>query len=171
MTINFDHTLGDALEQIEFTEELRQFLVHEEEQERDHNLSCEIIEKYGNIKWQIVDLLNEKFSHCLTDKFDLYNWINLNANDELSYFLNEAGSNCLNYSQYKAPYRFHLWLGVKGFVVAIEQKGTGFNAQEILDKGIKTNEGAAFDFFKNCRSKIFFDNHENAKTVFMQWKN
>lgn len=168
MVLNFNKTLAQALQEIAFQEEHYQYPVHQTEIVRTENPNCEIIDKYGKAKWALVDLLNQKYSTVLKDKIDLYNWLNYNEQDEVSYFLNEAGSNCLNYAQFKAPYKFHLWLGEKGFIVAIEQKGQSFNALEVAEKNIKENEGAAFHFFKKCKSEIFFDNSEETNIVFME---
>jgi hypothetical protein len=164
MVLDFDKELQNALNEISF-QKYNQFSLHLDEKERDLHSSCELISIYGEAKHQIVELLNQQFS---TIKFDLINWINDNKNDELSYFLNEAGSNCLNYSQYKIPAMFHLWIGEKGFVVAVEQKGLGFNAQEIDNQRVKENEGAAFDFYRNCNGVVFFDNSSEAKIVYFQ---
>ena len=59
-----------------------------------------------------------------------------------------------------------MWLGKKGFVIGISQKGEGFSAVEVDDKKIKTNEGAAFDFFRNCKGEIFFDNPQQVRMVY-----
>ncbi len=168
MALHFTQKLHTALQEIGFTEH-QEWIVHETEEERTYFISDGILGKYGDFKWAIVDLLNQKYNSALNSKFDLYNWINKNKEDEVSYFLNEAGSNCLNYSEFKAPYRFRLWLGKKGFIIGIEQKGKGFNAEDAHNQKIKENEGAAFDFFRRCRSKIFFDDSRNAKLVFMEW--
>jgi len=169
MALNFSQTLQQGLKNIRFTGEYHELLVHEDEIERDIYSSCEIIETYGKLKWKIVDLLNQKYSTIIKSQFDLYNWLTFNDNDEVSYFLNEAGSNCLNYSEYKVPHKFHLWLGYNGFVIGVEQRGNGFNAEEVHTKKLKENEGAAFTFFRECKSKIFFDNSKNAKVVYMEW--
>ncbi len=161
MTLYFQHNLASALKNIERLEHY-EFLVSGE-------IDSQLTESYGMAKWKIVDLLNEKFSKVLKDKFDLYNWLNYNENDELAYFLNEAGSNCLNYSEFKMPHKFHLWVGKKGFVVGIEQKGKGFNAEEVHNFRIKDGEGAAFDFYRKAKSKIFFDDCKNARMVLMEF--
>ena len=114
-------------------------------------------------------MLNQKYSRLLENGFDLYNWLNYQNKDEVAYFLNEAGSNALNYSQFKAPSKFHLWFGKKGFIIGIEQKGQGFNASKVDSERLKDNQGAAFDFFRNCKSKIFFDNDQDAKIVYMEY--
>ncbi|MBU0457325.1 MAG: hypothetical protein ABH824_05125 [Nanoarchaeota archaeon] len=165
MVINFNKILPESLENIDFNRYCH-FLIHEKEEVRTYTNSDEIISNYGDAKWNIIDLLNEKFN----SNFDLHNWINKNKDDEISYFLNEAGSNSLNHSQFKAPYKFHLWLGEESFVIGIEQKGKGFNAKEIDDKRIKDNEGNAFEFFRNCKSEVFFDDCEDAKIVFIEFK-
>ncbi|MEW5896343.1 MAG: hypothetical protein AB1668_01505 [Nanoarchaeota archaeon] len=168
MVLCFQKDLLQALEHIDFTA-YHEFVVHPLERRRTID-SDEIIERYGAVKWEIVDMLNQEYSTILENNFDLYNWLNENSNDELAYFLNEAGSNVLGYSDFGAPYKFHLWLGKKGFILGIEQKGKGFNAEEVCNKKIKENEGAAFNFFRNCRSEIFFDDSKNARTVFMLFK-
>ncbi|MBU0470199.1 MAG: hypothetical protein KKA62_03085 [Nanoarchaeota archaeon] len=168
MVIDFSRTLQKALEKIGFTGEHHELSVHELEEVRTYTSSDEIICSYGEAKWSIVDLLNKNYSSLFDSSFDLYNWLNDNPKDEVSYFLNEAGSNSLNYSDYKAPSRFHLWLGRTGFVIAIEQKGEGFDAEEVHNLKIKENEGTAFEFFRNCKSKIFFDTTKKAKVVFME---
>jgi len=158
MTLHFNKNIQEALRNIGEYEH-QELFVHDQES------TSQIIEHYGKQKWQVVDLINQKFN----SKFDLYNWLEFNQNDEVAYFLNEAGSNCLNYSDHKIPHKFHLWLGSKGFIIGIEQLGKGFNALEIEEKRIRNNEGAAFQFFRNCRSSIFFDNAEEAKVVFMEF--
>jgi len=168
MVLHFQRTLPEALKKIEFeanhSGHYQEIIVHEKEElSSDDNLPA-----YGDAKWKIVDLLNEKFSSVLKEPFDLYNWLNYNENDELAYFLNEAGSNCLNYSEFKMPHKFHLWMGKKGFVVGIEQKGKGFNAEEVHNSRIKDGEGAAFDFYRKAKSKIFFDNGKNARVVYLE---
>ncbi|MBI2661919.1 hypothetical protein HYX11_00480, partial [Candidatus Woesearchaeota archaeon] len=97
-----------------------------------------------------------------------YNWLRHNANDEVAYFLSETGANCLNYSLFRAPHKFHLWLGKKGFVIGIEQKGRGFPAVDVNAKKIKINEGAAFEFFRTCKGEIFFDDANSAKVVYIE---
>ncbi len=153
-------TLPEALKEIEHTNYYK-LPVHELAQKRINKT----ISRYGNAKWKIVDILNEKFK----TNFDLYNWLLFNEQDEVAYFLNEAGSNALSYSKYKAPSAFHLWLGEKGFVIGVEQQGKGFNAEKINREGLKENEGAAFAFFRKCRSVIFFDNPKDARIVLMEF--
>jgi len=163
MTLHFDKNVHQALDKIEFFD-YHEIIVHQQKEERTHSNSCQIIEIYGKAKWQIVDLLNEQYG----TNFNLHNWLKKDKSDEVSYFLNEAGSNCLNYSEFKTPYMFHLWFGKKGFIIGIEQNGKGFNAKEVYQQGIKTNEGNAFDFFENCNHKVFFDNPTDAKIVFFK---
>jgi hypothetical protein len=163
MTLHFDKNVHQALDKIEFFD-YHEIIVHEKEEERTHLNSCQIIETYGKAKWQIVDLLNQQYN----TKFDLYNWLNKDKSDEVAYFLNESGSNCLNYSEFKSPTKFHLWLGKNGFIIGIEQNGKGFNAEEVYQKKIKENEGNGFQFFANCKSKVFFNNSNDAKIVFFK---
>ena len=164
MTLHLNQQLTPLIEELNLQEQ-QQFIVHPLEKVRDLNSSCEILEKYADTKWSIINLLNQKYKQ----NFDLCHWLDDDLDDEVSFFLNEAGSNCLNYSQFKAPYQYHLWLGKDNFILGIEQKGQGFNAEEVNKNRIKSNAGKAFEFFRNCKSKIFFDNPLNAKIVYFQW--
>ena len=164
MVILFDKDLPSALKNIAFQEH-QEFLVHDQEELRTHLTSDEIVSRYGEIKWNILDLINEKYK----TNFDHYNWLNQDQTDEVAYFINEAGSNVLSYSQFKAPFKFHLWLGQRGFIIGIEQRGKGFPAEQVHNQRLKENEGAAFEFFRNCKSQIFFDKPEEAKIVFMEY--
>lgn len=165
MVIDFEKSLQWALDSIE-KQEYHELEIHPLEKMRDD----EIISIYGSAKWKIVDLLNQNYSTVLNTEFDLYNWLVYQENDEVAYFLNEAGSNALNYSQFGAPSKFHLWMGKSGFIIGIEQKGSGFNALKTNSERLKENQGAAFEFFRKCKNKIFFDNPLEAKTVFMLWR-
>lgn len=161
MVISFSVQLAGALEKIQWTNQQKSIPL-------DKN-SSQKIELYGNAKWAVVDLLNERYAQRFDSRIDLYNWIYYNEQDEVAYFLNEAGSNILNYAQHKLPSAFHLWFGENGFVIAIEQEGNGFNALQIDQLRLRENEGAGFEFFRNCRSTIFFDNPQNAHIIyFMQ---
>jgi hypothetical protein len=165
MALHFNHNLGKALNEIDFIEENEEFPVHQDEEFRMLTNSCDIIEKYGNAKQSIVKLINEVYGLQIS----LESWIDDDIHDEVSYFLSEAGSNSLNYSQFKAPEKFKTWFGKKGFVVAIEQKGAGFNPKQVNEEDIKHNEGRAFEFYRNCKGKIFFDDPENANIVYLQF--
>ncbi|MBI2668249.1 hypothetical protein HYX14_00230 [Candidatus Woesearchaeota archaeon] len=167
MSLHFTKTLSESFKDIDVTD-YHHFFIHDVEEERTVLNADALIETYGHAKWQIIDLVNSKYSTTLKDKFDLYHWLNHNASDEVAYFLNEAGSNCLNYAEYKIPAKFHLWLGIKGFLIGIEQAGAGFNAQEVMARNQKQNEGAGFSFFQKCKNTIFFDDYQNARIIFMQ---
>lgn len=170
MVIHFTKTLPEALEQIDFSGEGFEILLYPHEEIRSHVISDEVIANYGYAKWAIVDALNEKYGALLFNKFDLYNWLEKNKDDEVAYFLNEAGSNSLNYAEFLAPWKFHLWFGKKGFIIAIEQKGKGFNALKVHDGGIKENKGGAFAFFRGCKGNVFFDNAKEARIVYLEVK-
>lgn len=168
MVISLSHTLPKALNRIGCHQH-QEIIIHTIETERTWKNADEIVEQYAKAKERIITMLNTKYSALLKEPFSLMNWINKNINDEVSYFLSEAGSNTLNHSQFKAPYKFHLWQGEKGFVIGVEQKGNGFPAEKIWKDGIKTNEGNAFTFFQKCQSVIFFDNPHNSRIVFMEY--
>jgi hypothetical protein len=165
MALHFDHSLVKSLNEIDFIEEAEEFPVHQNEESRVFTNSCDIIEKYGSAKHDVVRLINEVYGV----HFNLQSWVDDDVHDEVAYFLSEAGSNCLNYSQLKAPEKFKTWFGKKGFVVSIEQKGAGFNPKHVNEEDIKHNEGRAFEFYRNCNSKIFFDNSEDATVVYLQF--
>lgn len=164
MTLSFQHTLSRALEQIQFSGEQTTLLIHPHQTIR----TDEIITHYGKAKWAIVDMLNERYSTILNTEFNLYHWLHYNEHDEVAYFLNEAGSNALNYAEFKAPSHFHLWMGQKGFVIGIEQQGKGFDAWKIDQEKIKKGEGAAFEFYRKCKSTVFFDDAKGARVVYLE---
>lgn len=139
------------------------FLVHKHQTERkDHDK--ETLQKYHDAKWAIVDLLN--INQQIPYTINLYNWLHHQSHDEIAYFLSEAGSNTLNYAEFKAPSHFEAWLGKKGIILGITQQGTPFNPTHINNHNIKENEGAAFDFFRNCNGIIFFDHPTAAQSVY-----
>ena len=165
MALNFYKKLRESLDNISFID-YQEFIIHHEESEMEH--SEDFISKYGKAKWAIVDILNKNYNQVLDKPFDLINWLHYKEEDELSYFLNEVGSNVLHHSQFKAPFKFHLWMGQKGFVVGVEQKGRGFNAEHVHLNKIKDNKGAAFDFFRKCEGEVFFDDSKNSKIVYFE---
>src|SRR3989344_8236110 len=142
MVLDFTKTLSEALGEIGFLDAHHLFAVHPEEKPTTH--TTHLIKQYGDAKWAVVDALNKHYGTLLPFQIDLINWLHFNDADEPSYFLNEAGSNSLHYSDFGAPAQFNLWLGRRGFIIAIEQRGRGFNALEIDQLNKKQNEGAAF---------------------------
>ena len=168
MVISFHKNISASLKSIHLQQH-QEFLVHSQESKRTHLTSDDLIALYGNHKWAVVDILNREYRHLLETPFDLYHWLNYKEHDEVAYFLNEAGSNALSHSEFLVPYKFHLWLGKKGFIIGIEQKGKSFNAEKVNQKRIKDNEGAAFEFYRNCKSTVFFDNPQEARIVFMEY--
>ena len=165
MALYFQKTFNQSLEKIGFNSKYHKITIHDLKEVRTLHTSDDIVGRYGEAKWKIVDLLNSYYQQ----EFNLHNWLENNENDEVSYFLSEAGSNCLNYSEFKSPANFHLWCGEHGFVIGIEQHGEGFPAIEIDKQKIKENKGAAFNFFRNCQSKIFFNNPNKANIIFMEY--
>jgi len=163
MVLDFSTTLHHALTVIE-AQSSKEFIVHAAEEEKTFENACSIVELHGSIKWQIIDLLNEHYQ----TNFCLSHWLHSNE-DEVSSFLNEAGSNVLSHSTFKAPYQFLLWLGKKGFILGIQQKGSGFPAEDINQHRIKDNEGRAFDFFRQCQQTVFFDDSKDARIVYFQY--
>lgn len=166
MVLHFTKNLEEALKKIDFQEEYFYLPLSSLNERRVYSNSDEIVGRYNESKWKVVDLLNEKYGTT----FDLYHWLQSKENDEVSYFLNEAGSNALNHSEFKFPCAFHLWRGRKGFIIGVEQKGKGFNASLVDSRRLKTNDGRAFAFFRRCKSHIFFDDAMNAKMVLMEYK-
>ncbi|MBS3123361.1 hypothetical protein J4437_01865 [Candidatus Woesearchaeota archaeon] len=165
MVINFKNNLIKSLKKVDFYQH-QEYLLFQEETERTYQNSDALLETYTDIKWKIVKTINEIYSSRLLVPVVLENWLhNINKEDEVSYFLNEVGSNVLSHSQFKAPSKFHLWFGHNGFIIGIEQKGTGFDAEKINSHKLKNNEGAAFEFFRECKSTVFFDNPTEARIV------
>ena len=173
MVLHFKKSISESLENIHSPVNIHPLKYHrlpvyDAEVVRTHVISDAVIEQYGHAKWAVVDLLNEEYGAILFNKYDLHHWLEKNQDDEVAYFLNEAGSNSLNYSQFLAPSCFHLWLGKKGFVIGIEQKGKGFNAVKINEEKIKEHQGRAFSFFRECKNAVFFDNAYDAKIVYLE---
>jgi len=110
--------------------------------------------------WEIVDMLNEQYSQLLSSPFDLYNWMNHNREDEVAYFLNEASSNVINHAEF--PLTIQLWMGKKGFIIAVKQARKSFNAAEIAP-------GGGFAFFNECKNSIFWDDFLQAKIVYLEY--
>ena len=163
MVIVFDHSFGKALENIDFIQH-QEFIVYDLEEVRTHHNSCELLENYGNLKWEIIEILNKTYG----TNFNLLNWLN-NEDDEVAHFINETGSNALSYSEFKMPSKFHLWFGRIGFIIGIEQLGKGFNAETVHNLRLKQNEGKAFDFFRKCKSIVFFDDKKEARIVYLNF--
>ncbi|MBT3836307.1 hypothetical protein HOD05_04595 [Candidatus Woesearchaeota archaeon] len=158
MVIHFERSLQDALEKIG-KHEYHEFKIHSFEEEAKHE--HDLIETYGNAKWAIVDILNGRYGLNV----DLQNWLD-HKEDDVAYFLNEAGSNSLHHSEFKAPYRLCLWLGENGFMISIEQKGKGFDASFVDSHRIKENEGAAFEFYRKCKGEVFFDDEKETRVIY-----
>tara|TARA_Y100000310_G_scaffold345531_1_gene466074 strand:- start:8519 stop:9031 length:513 start_codon:yes stop_codon:yes gene_type:complete len=161
MVLNFKHKLQEALNQIDH-QETKEFIIHPHQAERTLANTDDILENYADAKQEILNLIN----HHYKTNFNHDNWLN-NKPDEVAHFINEAGSNTLNYSEFKTPHKFYLYLGNKGFVIAIEQLGQPFNAQHIHANNIKQNEGKAFTFFRNTESTIFFNDAEETKIAYL----
>ena len=167
MVLAFTVTLDTSLKEID-PHTYREFIIHSKTEKKTFHNACEIVERHGQVKWQGIELLNEHYGTT----FCLSHWLHeqgYTGDDDVSSFLNEAGSNVLSHSEFKAPWKFHLWLGKQGFIIGIQQKGRGFNAREIDEKRIKQNEGAAFEFFRRCRSMVFFDDSKNARIVYFKF--
>ena len=161
MVIKFGFSLKSALEEINI-ELKREFIIYPLEKVRDYSSSDEFLEKYADAKVKIVTTLNSKYG----TSFDLENWLKFDKEDEVAYFINESGSNTLSYSEFKAPFRFLLFFGSKGFVIGLEQKGKGFDAHKVDRERLKDNKGAAFDFYRNCEGSVFFDDASDARIVY-----
>lgn len=165
MMVLTPQTFPQALQEIDFTGEVLELPVHVQETSRVLENSDAILEVYGKAKWHIIDVVNARYAHILRQPFDLHHWLARDESDELAYFLNEAGSNALNHSQFKAPSWFWLWFGTKGFVVGIEQKGEGgFTVPE--------KAGGGFMFFQKCNNVIFtsVDSKQKTSTVFLEYR-
>ncbi len=166
MALSFHTTLQEALSAIQFTGGYKEFIVHDKESLADH--SSVLIDRYGNAKWDVIDTLNATYGSQLPFPIDLTHWLHHEEHDEVAYFLCEAGSNALHNSEFKSPSHFAIWFGKKGFIIAVAQKGEGFNAKEIHSTKRKEIEGAAFLFYETCTQTVFFDDSTDARCVYFQ---
>ena len=158
MVLNFNLQLQEVLADLKnYT--YHEFLI----KSKDKGLDMEVfLANYGSAKWKIMELINDYYG----TNFDHYNWLHYAEEDEVAYFLNEACSNGINYSELQ---KFQLWIGKDKLVIGIEQSSP-FPALEVEEKKIKTNQGAAFDFFRRCKGQVFFDNPNKARIVFLKLK-
>lgn len=161
MVLRFQQTLSQACQDIELKRE-KYFLLPL--QSRTLQNSDTLLEKYAEAKWNVITSLQAYYGPIT----NLENWINGNRQDEIATFLNEWGSNVLLYSERKIPARYSLWLGKRGCVIGIEQQGNGFDAQWVHELRLKNNKGTCFDFFRSCKSLVFFDDPRQAKKVYFQ---
>ncbi len=162
MVLSFAHDFTYFLSQIGKHIHHR-FPIHQTNIIRE-NCNKDTLQQYHHAKWAIVDLINT--NQQVPYMISLYNWLYHREEDEIAYFLSEAGSNALNYSEFKAPSHFDLWLGERGIIIAIVQYGQSFDPYHISKHNIKENEGAAFSFYHRCKGTIFFDNPQSALVVY-----
>ena len=116
------------------------------------------MQDYDNAKEQIIQKINKRYNKS----HDQYNWI-INKEDELSFFLNEAGSNARLYGNKLK--NITLYLSNSSYIIEYEQNKT-FNPQNVATYNIKKNRGAGFKFYKSCKATIFFNNITNANKIF-----
>lgn len=164
MVITVDFTLPIALATFGKNPAYVTFPVHTEKQPVIHSAS--FIAHYGSAKSRIVELLNQRYAQHLSPPINLHNWLYHRQEDEVAYFLNEAGSNAINHSTYKAPAKFHLWLGKKSFIIGVEQHGESFAVEKLMRKTEQKNGGEGSRFFQACQATIFFDNPKEARVVY-----
>ena len=146
MPLDFQQSLPEAFSNIGFQE---------------HHSFAE----YGQAQWSIIDVVNDRYNTILKDKFDLYHWLWYHEEDELAYFLIEAGSNAFHGDQNQVGQKvptFHLWLGSRGFIVGVQQE-KAFPALELFSQRTETGGSA---FFQRAKRVIFFDNPSKTKTVY-----
>ena len=53
-------------------------------------------------------------------------------------------------------------------MIGIEQQGKGFNAEKVHKEKIKEGEGAAFEFYRKCKGRVFFDEPKKARMVYLE---
>lgn len=124
------------------------------------------LDRFSEVKWEIIDLLNTHYKDQLLEKFDLFDWLIYNDGDEVAYFLCEAGSNIITHSQFHIPACVRVFLGTNGFIVALEQQGEGFSVSLAMQKEHNELEGGGFAFYLRSKSVIFFDNWEEARIIY-----
>lgn len=166
MVIDFEKTLRQSQDRIEMEGDSAEFIVF------DIGNPCSLEEteiRYGKALWTVIEIINKKYQDRLDFEFNLYNWIEHNSSDELSYFLNEASSNSINYSEFKSVWKLIVYFGKKGFIVGVLQQGKDFDAEKIFFDKVKSNEGAGFLFYEECSNTVFFDNSKTAKSIYFEY--
>jgi len=163
MVIDFTRKIEDVLSSLEIISYTKIPILIEETKRTLAN-SDEILEIYGAAKDQVLDIINSTYK----TSFSHNNWLNYKE-DEPAHFLNEMGSNTLNYSSKKTPKYFHVWLIKTAFIIGIEQHD-GFNAQHVHTTKTQENKGAGFSFLRNCKSQIFVDDKEKTRTIYLFYK-
>jgi hypothetical protein len=146
--IDFNLTLNHAKENLDINQTIQ--------------FSINSLDEYDNAKEQIIQTINKTYNQ----NHDQYNWI-INKEDELSFFLNEAGSNArLHGNKLK---QITLILATNSYIIEFEQNKT-FNPQNVANYNLKKNRGAGFKFYKSCKATIFFNNKTNANKIYFKQK-
>ena len=175
MVLNFDQTLDAALEDIGYKGEHQEWDFHQEERHM-RDMPKEYRDKhyrpFFNLMFiEIPTMLNERFREKLKKPFSTF--LGMNQEHDFPHkFLWEAHANTTNHSQYGFASQMYFWLGENGFMLALEQKGNGFDAVQVDKKGIKQHEesGGGFKRYRSFESEIFFDSPTDARTVYMKHK-
>ncbi len=125
--------------------------------------------EYGEAKWVIVESIRQLYGERLVASGlripDLYNWLFERMDDEVSYFVCEAGANILHHSGLPGAV-FKVYFGERGFVISVSQQDSGFDCEIVLRDELKKQHGGGFSFFKSCCGIVFFDDIHAVKTVY-----
>ncbi len=119
MTISYETTLEQALEEVDFNSSkgiLLEFVIWEKEEFPGWGGGLrKVVDDYQRVKDEILTLLNSQYSAKTGRPFRHKTLPLEDVTDEPGCFLWEAGSNAGSYSEFTALYRVNLWMGASGF--------------------------------------------------------
>ncbi len=155
MVVDFSYCLERGLDRILFIEKL-EFILSS-------------LDSYTDAKRFIVDSIADLYGDRLVEdglrRPDLYNWLFERFDDEVSYFVVEAGANVIHHARLRDA-MVRVYFGQKGFIVEFEQANDFFNAELVVSQRIMTHKGGGFLFFNGCRGIVFFDNSTLVRCVY-----
>ena len=177
MVIKFSKTLGEALQEIGYGGELKntiEYILHNEEkkiQDMSKDYKSKLVQRfYREVlgKNLIPELVNENYGHLLKEPLVMPPHSH-DCNNPFT-FLWERYNDSILYGEYGMPSRFNMWLGQESFILGLEQKGKGFNVIKINKRKPRKRGGTGFKDLRETRHDIFFDNPEDARAVYLQYK-
>ena len=178
MTLILEKILEDALRVIDYDPNSgvhRKYPLHQEEVSisekpkdyRDHLFPylSELILARGRENGEIQDTINNALGTNFGQRGNCQQDCTLYA------ILFEAHASIAMHGDYNFPSKIELWIGKAGFIVGVQQKGRGFNADEISRTGKhREGGGSGFKTYKELGYDVFFDNPTDARTVYIMRK-
>ena len=173
MVIQIGKTLDDSLKGIGFSGSNGGHLIFPLHKlakslyEQSSDYQEDLVQKYLEaVEGEIPNTLKRRFQ----DKPEMFRSRFGGFCDDITYFFAETYFNVAFYGDYHFPSMIQAWIGESSFVLSVGQEGNGFDAEMVNQTRKIQNAGGAFNFFRSCESEIFFDNPNNARTVFMGYK-